>query len=277
MSSESGTSTTYGARAHARAQDGASVATKPTIPARDAVDLPAGVRAEGVVWDETIGGGGYASRVLARGTRLRLTDLEGDACVNLLVYNAGAPLERLNVADTVKVQWNAYLGPGSLLLSDMGRVLMSIERDTCGRHDALCGCSNERSNERRYGSGGNHGPFPNARDRFLIALAKHGLSRKDVAPCVNLFKGVRVDADGSTRLIRPGPVPGQYVELRAEMDVLVALANTPHVLDERPSYTATSVRVTAWRGSTTAEDDPIRTASPEALRAFQNVEDYYTR
>ena len=28
------------------------------------------------------------------------------------------------VADTVKVQWNAYLGAGSLLLSDMGRVLM---------------------------------------------------------------------------------------------------------------------------------------------------------
>ena len=277
MHPESLTSTTHGARAHARAQAGTAVDAKPTIPARDARDLPPGVGAGAVVWDETVGGGGYASRVLARGTRLRLTDLEGDACVNLLLYNADAPPERLNVADTLKVQWNAYLGPGSLLLSDMGRVLMSIADDTCGHHDALCGCSNERSDARRYGSGAGRGGFPSARDRFLVALSKHGLSRRDVPPCVNLFKGVRVGADGATRLVRPSSAPGQYVELRAEMNVLVVLADTPHVLDERPEYTVTPVRATAWRGPVTPEDDPIRTASPEALRAFQNVEDYYTR
>lgn len=278
MSPESGTATAYQARAHARAQAGAQVATKPTIPAREARGLPSGVRADEVVWDETIGAGGYASRVLARGTRLRLTDLEGDACVNLLLYNADAPAERLNVADTVKVQWNAYIGPGSLLLSDMGRVLVSIVDDICGHHDAICGCSNARWNERRYGSGANHGAYPNARDRFLVALSKHGLSRRDVPPCVNLFKGVRVGSDGTTRLlVRPSPVPGQCVELRAEMNVLVVMANTPHVLDERADYVVTPVRATAWRGGVTPEDDPIRTASPEALRAFQNVEDYYTR
>jgi uncharacterized protein YcgI (DUF1989 family) len=32
----------------------------------------------------------------------------------VLVYNAEHPTERLNVADTVKVQWQAYLGLGSL-------------------------------------------------------------------------------------------------------------------------------------------------------------------
>ena len=63
---------------------------------------------------------------LSRGSRLRLIDLKGDACASLLIFNAEMPTERLNVADTVKVQWNAYLGAGKLLLSDMGRVLMSI-------------------------------------------------------------------------------------------------------------------------------------------------------
>ena len=61
---------------------------------------------------------------------LRIADVDGDACVQLLVFNADAPAERLNVADTVKVQWQAYLGPGALLLSDMGRVLMTIVGDT---------------------------------------------------------------------------------------------------------------------------------------------------
>ena len=275
MSSEPNTATPQAARAHARAQAGTRAATMPTIPARDARDLPDGVSPPTVVWDETLGAGGYATRVLRRGTRLRLTDLEGDACVGLLVYNADHPIERLNVADTVKVQWNAYLGRGGLLLSDMGRVLMSIVEDTCGHHDALCGCSNAAANARRYGDGANHGPWPNARDRFLLGLAKHGLGRKDVTANVNLFKGVRIEADGATRLIEKSSAPGRYVVLRAEMNVLVALVNAPHVLDDRRDYVATPVRALAWSGSVTAEDDPIRKATPEGLRAYQNVEDYF--
>jgi uncharacterized protein len=249
----------------------------PTIPATNARDLPARIAAGDVVWDETLGPGGYASRALTRGTRLRLTDLEGDACVALLVYNADHPAERLNVADTVKVQWNAYLGAGGLLLSDMGRVLMSITEDTCGNHDTFGGCSNERTHTARYGAGANHSPYPNARDRFLLALSKHGLGRKDVMPNVNLFKRVRIEEDGAMNFVEGSSSPGAYVELRAEMNVLVVLANAPHVLDERPTYNATPVRALAWRGPVTPPDDPIRVATPEGQRAFENTEDFYAR
>jgi len=62
-----------------------------------------------MLWEETLGAGGYASRKLARGTRLRLIDLQGDACVSMLAFNADQPIERLNVADTLKVQWTANL------------------------------------------------------------------------------------------------------------------------------------------------------------------------
>lgn len=256
----------YGAQAHARAMAGTRVQAMPTLPAP-----------EGFVWEETVAAGGYASRRLNRGARLKLTDLEGDACVSLLVFNAEAPTERLNVADTTKVQWNAYLGAGRLLLSDMGRVLLSILEDEAGTHDCFCGASNEASNARRYGDGANHGTHPNARDRFLIAAGKHGLTRKDVHPCVNLFKGVRVGADGGLTF-QGGPFPaGRTLTLRAEMDVLVVLANCPHVLDPRPAYSVTPVRATAWRGEPAGTDDPIRNATPEGLRAFLNVEDYYAR
>jgi uncharacterized protein len=263
------------ARDHARSQAGATVRAMPTIPAASATDLPPGVPPGDVVWHEVIAGGEYCARVLKRGTRVRLTDLEGDSCVNLIAFNADRPIERLNVADTVKVQWNGYVGDGNLLLSDMGRVLLSITADTCGRHDAFCGASNEKSNARKYGSGATYGPFPNARDRFLLALAKYGLAKKDIPPNVNLFKGVRVDSDGGLKLLEHTGSGGECVELRAEMNVLLVLANTPHVLDPRPRYTCTDVRVTAWRGPVTPEDDPVRNASPEAVRAFQNVEDYF--
>ncbi|MCJ2179688.1 urea amidolyase associated protein UAAP1 [Novosphingobium album (ex Hu et al. 2023)] len=264
------------ARDHARAMEGTVVESMPVLPPV-AGDLPAGVGADDLLWEETIAAGGYATRRLLRGTRLRLIDLKGDACASLNVFNAEMPTERLNVADTVKVQWNAYLGQGKLLLSDMGRVLLSILEDGAGTHDTFCGTSNAATNTAKYGEGRNSGAYPNGRDRFLLGAAKHGLGRRDVHPCVNLFKGTRIEEDG-TITPQVGPYePGRSVVLRAEMDVIVVIANCPHVLDPREDWTVTPLRASAWRGPVTPEDDAVRTATPEGLRAFLNVEDYFRR
>ncbi|MDR3511243.1 MAG: DUF1989 domain-containing protein [Caulobacteraceae bacterium] len=272
MSQSTSTADPAGARAHARAMAGTRVEAMPTVPATAAEARPPGVAADAMLWDETIAAGGYAAKRLNRGARLRLTDPRGEACVSMLLFNAERPVERLNVADTVKIQWNAYLGPGRLLLSDMGKALMSVLEDTSGRHDVFCGASNAASNAARYGTGDNWGPYPNARDRFLLATAKFGLSRKDIHPCVNWFKGVVIEPDGATRF-EGGAGPGAQVTLRAEMDLIVVLANCPHVLDPQPGYAVTPAHVTAWRGPATPPDDPIRNATPEGLRAFLNVEE----
>jgi uncharacterized protein len=272
-----GTADAYGARAHAHAMAGTKVEAMPTVPAGSAVDLPAGVTREEMLWEETLGSGGYAAKELRRGARLRLTDLYGDSCVSMLVFNSERPIERLNIADTVKVQWNAYLQAGRLLLSDMGRVLVSLIEDEAQTHDTFCGPSNERANARSYGDGANWGQFPNARDRLLLGAAKFGLGRKDLHPCVNWFKGVHIAPDGTT-MWKGGPfTPGRSIILRAEMNVIVILANCPHVLDDRKQYSVTPVRVSAWRGPITPEDDAIRNATLESQRAFLNVEESFRR
>lgn len=265
------TSTLEQARDHARAQKG-SDAPVATIPATAAVDLPPGVRADEVIWDEVVGVGGYASRVLPRGAHLLLTDVEGDACVQFLASVVARPWERLNVADTVKIQWQAYLGPGALLLSDMGRVLLSLVVDSSARHDCLCGGSTRRVNQDRYGDGSPAGPTPAARDLLVLAAAKHGLGRADVATPVNLFKSVRVAPDGALDLDGQ-PKPATEVELRAELDVVVLLANSPHPLDDRAGYEGSPVRATAWRAPLPDGDDPVRHASPERARAFLNTDE----
>lgn len=247
------------ARAHARSMAGTLVESMPVIPATASEHPPAGVAGSAMLWDETIAPGGYAAKRLDRGAGLKLVDLHGDGCVSMLVFNAGRPIERLNVADTLKVQWNAYLGAGKLLLSDMGKVLLSILEDDCGASDAFCGASNASTNAAKYGEGDNWGPHPNARDRFILAVAKFGLGRKDVHPCINWFKGVTIGGDGAVRFA-PARRPGQSVTFRAEMDVIVVLANCPHVLDPQQEYVSTAVRALAWRGPATPEDDPIRNA-----------------
>lgn len=267
----------YGAQAHARAMAGTQVEAMPILPAAAAVDLPVKVAEADMIWEETIASGGYAAKRLSRGARLRLLDLQGDACASMLLFNAELPSERLNVADTLKVQWNAYLGTGKLVLSDMGKAMLSILEDSAGTHDAFCGASNLASNTRRFGAGDNWGPYPNARDRLGLGVAKFGLGRRDIHPCLNWFKGVKVEAGGAlTPQIGPFN-SGRAVTLRAEMDLIVVLANCPHVLDVRPEYTVGLLRVSAWRGPVTPLDDPIRNATPEGLRAFQNVEADFSR
>lgn len=249
------TSSTHGARDHARAQAGRRAESQPTVPASAAADPPAGIDPEMLIWEEALGDGAYCAHRLPRGARLRLSDAVGDACVTLMVHSAHAPAERLNVADTVKVQWTAYLGPGSLLLSDMGRVLMTLEEDTSARHDALCG------------------PHPASRGRLLLAMAKHGLGRRDLPAALTLFAGVRVAPDGGLGF-DGGRAPGRHVTLRAEQDVVVSLVNAPHRLDPREGHSCSLVRVTAWDGPPTAPGDPMRSSTPERLRAFENTEDH---
>lgn len=267
----------YSAQAHARAQGNSRVEAMPTVPARSADFIPPDILPNDLIWAETIAAGGYGSKIVYRGARIELTDIYGDGCISLLAFNRECPTERLNVADTVKIQWNGYLSAGRFILSDMGRVMLSILEDTAGTHDTFCGTSNAASNNKRYSDGTNYGPNPSGRDRFRLAVAKYGLGRKDIHPCLNFFKGVRIEPDGRvTPQIGPF-APGRKILFRAEMDLILVLANCPHVLDPREAYTVSPVRVRGWRGSITAQDDPIRNATPEGQRAFLNTQDYYDR
>ena len=245
-----------------------------TLPASGAVGLPSGVAAADLVWDEVLEAGEYSAHRIPRGAIVRLADLEGDGCAHVAIHHAALPSERLNLADTTKVQWQMYPTDGSVLLSDRGRVLMAILSDTSGRHDTICSAPSRAAHEAKYGDGRVEGAYPNARDRLLVALAKFGLGRADLPPTISFFKGVRVDTDGSL-LFDPVPGrPGTYVELCAELDVFFSVANVPHVLDRRTDYCCTAVRITAWRGAPPDPGDRGRASTPELQRAYDNTDDW---
>ncbi|WNM32860.1 urea carboxylase-associated family protein [Streptomyces sp. Li-HN-5-11] len=268
------TGTTHGARDHARAQAGTRVDAMPVLPAAEwPGQLPEGVAPQSLVWAETVAGGNYTHKVLARGTQLRLTDRAGDACAHLLLYAADRPWERLNAADTVKVLWNAYLGEGHLLLSDQGRVLASVVDDTGGRHDTLCGTSTALRNTARYGDGSPQGPSPAGRELLKLAAMKNGLHPRDLPPSISFFQGVRVAADGTLEFTGSAG-PGASVVLRAEQPLTVLIANVPHPLDPREAYVCSGLEVLAWRERPTAPGDRLWEASLEGRRAFLNTVDH---
>src|SRR6185437_5038141 len=267
------TDTVGNARADARAQGGKAAAAMAYRPASSTPYPPPGVDADTLTWAETVAGGNYAHKVLARGTRVRLEDVTGEACAHVLAYNALEPWERLNVADTVKISWQAYLGTGHPLLSGDGRVLATIVSDDSGRHDAMCGTSTAQANQARYGSSAPQGPSPSGRELFTLAAAKHGLAPRDLPPSVSFFKRVRVGADGGLAFTG-GAGPGTSVELLAELPLIIVIANVPHPVDPRPRYTCGPLRVHAWTSRPTGPADPHWDATPEALRYYLNTADY---
>src|SRR3954468_9747109 len=134
-----------------------------------------------MILTQTLLGGQAWSRRLARGQILRLTDTTGRACVSALFYNARDPIERYNVADTLKAQYTAFLTAGRVLYSDMGRVLASIIEDSCGWHDTISGCGDAAASRARFGEGTyqalRNDFHRNSRDNLLIELGKHGLGK----------------------------------------------------------------------------------------------------
>lgn len=271
------TATTAGARDHARAQAGTLTDSMPVVPASAWPTPPQGVVPEQLTWAETVPGGRYTSKVLARGTRLRLRDLDGSACAHLLLWRADAPWERLNVADTVKVPWQAYLSSGHPLLSDQGRVLATLVSDTSGRHDALCGTSTLSGNAAKYGAGEVESPSPAGRELLALAALKNGLTRRDVAPSVSFFHGVRVEADGT--LVSTGSAgAGTAVELITHLPLIVAIANTAHPLDPAPQFTVGSLEVLAWSapGDLAEIGAAVSERDPEYQRAYLNSEDVWS-
>ncbi|WP_116951363.1 urea amidolyase associated protein UAAP1 [Jiangella endophytica] len=257
------------ARADARGRAAVS-AWMPYLPPADTPYPPEGIDPATLTWAETVAPGGYTHLRVARGTRLRLEDADGEACASVLVHNAVEPGERLNVADTQKIPWQAYLGAGHPLLSGDGRVLATIVADTSGRHDAFCGASSDAWNEAKYGDAAAEGPSPSGHALLRLAGAKHGLETRDLPPAVSFFKGVRVAADGTLEWTGSAG-PGRRVDLLAELPLIVLIANAPHPRDPRPDYVAGPLRVHAWRSRPTALDDAVAVASPERERAYRNT------
>lgn len=219
------------------------------------------------------------SRVLKRGQILRLTDLEGGASVAALFYNADDSFERYNMPDTLKAQHIARLTRGYVLFSDMGRILCSVVEDTCGWHDTITGHATAATTRVQFGEGTyqklRNDFYRNTRDNFLIELGKHGLGKKDLTPNVNFFVKVAVNDKGALSWVPDNAKPGAVVALRAELNTLIVLSNTPHPLDPAKTYAPKPVLLTIETGAKVGPHDECREKRPENARGFQLTEDYF--
>ena len=226
------TATTYGARDHARAQEGTRAEAMPVVPASRLARPALRGGPPGV-------GGDRGGRQLhAQGARPRhraapdrpraATPARISCCTPTAALGAAqrrrhrqGPVERL-----------PRRGPACSCPTRAGSSPRSSPTPR-GRHDALCGTSTLVRNTERYGDGTPQSASPAGRELFKLAAAKNGLEPRDLPPSRLLLPG-RAGRDGRHPRLHRLRRPRRLGDLRAEQDADVLIANVPHPLDPRP-------------------------------------------
>lgn len=199
-----------------------------------------------LVQDHYIAAEAPFSTVVKKGQVVRIEDTYGQQAVDTLFYNAHDFSERYSSQDTMREQGAAYISTGTKVISNEGRVMLTVTADSCGRHDTSAGACSCESNTVRFG---HYTKYLHAcRDNFVIEVSKHGMSKRDVVPNINFFMNVPIEPSGEMTIVDGISAPGDYVELVAEMDVLLVISNCPQINNPCNGFDPTPIRVMVWDG-----------------------------
>ena len=196
------------------------------------------------VYDQIIPACTPWSGIVRKGQHLRIVDLEGQQAVDTLFYCANRFEERYCAQATLAAQGSAYIGAGTPIVSNCGRVMLTVLADTVGEHDTSAGACSIEANTVRFG---HHTRYMHAcRENFVLELAKYGMTKRDIVSNINFFMNVPILPDGELAIVDGASKPGDYVELAAEMDVLCVISNCPQVNNPCNGFKPTPVRVLIW-------------------------------
>ena len=205
---------------------------------------PSPLEASAAQYRKMVLAGDYWMHVVRKGETFRIVDLEGNQAVDTLFFNADDPAERYSASDTIREQGNIYLSTGTVLRSDLCRPMLTITADLVGRHDTIGGACSTESNTVRYAL--EKKSMHACRDSFLLAVTEneqYGLTKRDIAHNINFFMYVPVTPDGGLDFADGLSAHGKYVEMLAEMNVIVLISNSPQLHNPCNAYNPTPIEV----------------------------------
>src|SRR4051794_154677 len=176
---------------------------------------------------------------VARGRHLRVS---GTTIADFVAFNRHDLRERFDQARTKTYNSKIWISTGDVLMTKANNPLLRIVADMYagqGTHDLQKGMCSGRRFQRAAGEGRlaeyynrplrpedlpDHGCWEN----LSRALAPYGVPPEDVPRPFNLFQTLEITpATGRMSNTSIRPRPGTYIELRAEMDALVAISACP--------------------------------------------------
>ena len=157
---------------------------------------------------------------LERGQVLRVIDPRGEQVSDLIAFARGDSREWLSSGRTIDYANTIYLTTGHALYSNRSRPMLTIVADTVGRHDFLFTPCSAETFSIIYKNAGYH---PSCLENLVRGLAEFGLHADLIPTTFNIFMNVDIAPTGELTILPPRSKPGDYIELRADMDLVVGL------------------------------------------------------
>ncbi len=189
----------------------------------------------------------YLALEIRKGQVLRLIDIEGQQVFDLCHFNLHDLDERFSAQATKLINQRWQLSEGHVGYSLICNKMFTIIDDKVGQNVFWGGFCSEEVNYIRYGVHGTR----NCRDNLVMAVAPYGLTRKDIqedgnwSPLMDLTPAL----DGTFVIREPVKQPGRYVDLLAEMDMMVAISNCPQERNPCNAFNPTPVKVVVYERS----------------------------
>lgn len=199
-----------------------------------------------IVKSDVIPGGAPYETILKKGQVLRVVDLEGQQGVDFLCFNKDNTEERYSFAHSIKKAATLNLTKGEILYSNAARPMLSIIEDTCGHNDTIVGCCTEQTNWLFYGKNDSE---TSCRANFLSLMKNHGLGVRDLVGNINFFCIVPVADDMSIPKLTFADAPsvaGDFIDLRAEMDLICFISNCPQMNNPCSGGKPTPIQAVIW-------------------------------
>lgn len=166
--------------------------------------------------------GGKAARAKA-GQHIKVINTHGEQVVDTWAFNADDMDEFMSMQATRAFILKLVPEVGDPLVTNRRRPIMTVTEDTTGVHDTLlAACDKER-----YGLLGCTEYHDNCADNLCAGLAEFGLKEPVIPSPFNLFMNIPWTPDGRLAFEAPESKPGDYIVLRAEMDLVVAFSACP--------------------------------------------------
>jgi hypothetical protein len=157
---------------------------------------------------------------LQKGQILRIIDVEGEQVSDLACFVLGNINEYFSSGRTIDYNEKIYLSTGDILYSNQSNPMLSVLNDKVGKHDLLFAPCSREMLALSYGITEAH---PNCLDNLTNHLGQYGIKASQITNVFNIFMNATLSAHGNITIAPPLSKAGDYIDLRAHMDLIVGI------------------------------------------------------
>jgi len=161
-----------------------------------------------------------AAFTIKQGQKIRIIDVEGEQVADLYCFEKEEIEEKLSSGHTTDYNNKLFLSKGDILYSNRSNPMFTIVADKVGKHIMLYAPCSQVMFEKSYGVTEAH---PNCLDNLINGLKSYGVQASQITIPLNIFMNIEIDLEGEIKIKSPMSKAGDYIELRAEMDMIVGV------------------------------------------------------